>query len=199
MGRGEAKTYSKEFEEAWIAYGKPKNSSKSLAYTAFLKVCKNVPLDLLLEEIGCYNKWLYDQTQKQGREYPKCHMATWLNQGRHDSFEEEAKAAIALREARGGQPEPGLSDNAQTWETPAAFGWRPKDKFKMTLIKLDKDACFSAIYHNWIRLTIFKDEFPVQIVCPTEYHRREVERRFGKVLRHAFGQDVELTVAEKIP
>lgn len=190
-------TYSAEFEQVWQSYGKVKNQSKSKAYSSFLKL--KINLELLLAEIRCYRSWLTDQSKKQGREYPQCHLATWLNQGRFESFEDEAKELLS----RASHLTSGR-DFSQ-----ATNGWDSKQwaAVKCALIQHDRDLSPGAIYETWIKPTRFYYAGPMgtvlpnvphpHIECPSEYHRSELEKRFGNILRKAFGTDLVIIAAKK--
>lgn len=204
--------YTKEFCDAWTLYGSPKSSSKSLAFRNWLRLGKDRPSqELILAEISCYNRWLAEESSKNGREYPKCHMATWLAQRRYEGFEDDAQAMIAAGKHQDGHSMADASATAQSWVG------GPGESLTNAFIALKgrggtaMEVGYHAIIQKWFWPTVFSYavceggwgspvKTPVTILCPNQFHRDELEKRFGEVIRKAFGPDVQLTVAaKKIP
>lgn len=185
--------YTEEFELAWKTYGPVKNSSKTKAFQAFKKLNgSKPPTDVFVAEITCYNNWLEAQSKKSGKEYPKCHMATWINQRRFESFEIEAKELLSRATEKATD-----SDNS-SW----AHG--PAGKLSAAIGKSwDAYPGIAA----WIKGTRFFYAGPTgtvppnvphpHIECPSEYHRSELENRFGTILRKAFGDDLRIIAVKK--
>lgn len=160
--------YTEEFELAWKTYGPVKNSSKTKAFQAFKKLNgSKPPTDVLVAEITCYNNWLEAQSKKSGKEYPKCHMATWINQRRFESFEIEAKEllSVATEKATDGSSKPSLVDIPRAWMAGVEFAYSPG----------------------------------LTLLCPNEFHMVELEKRYGRLLRATYGQDLIIAVKKTGP
>lgn len=174
--------YTAEFQAFWTLYGSPKNSSKADAAKAWAQTRKYHPKpEMLLACVQAYNTWLVSEQTKNGNGFPaKCHAATWLRGLRFEGFMDDAEAILR---AQDGHSQADLSATAKSWEG------RPRALI-MALVDPDE-------FGVWLPQTTFIPGQPVEIRSPSQFHRDELERRFGKVIRQAFGEDVQLTVAKK--
>lgn len=176
--------YPLDFIEAWQHYKNPKNASKSIAYSCWMRIKDRPDQALFIACIKAYNSWLDDQTKRNGREYPKCHMATWLRQRRWESFLDDAEAI--LRASQTGSAPEALAI-AKSW---AGAPWA---SLKAVLGPDD------AGIENWVSKATFIASQHPEIRSPSKFHAEELEKRFGRVLRKAF-PDVRLTyVGQKNP
>lgn len=194
--------YTQDFMLFWTRYGAPKSASKQDAFKAWNQIAKfRPPQDLLLAEVSAYNLWLAEQAAKAGREYPKLHPSTFLRQARYEGFEDDAQAILRVADEHS---QADLSARAKSWD-----GW-PWSVLKAAIVQCNPDWSPGTIFENWIRQTVFSYaeceggcgspvKTPATIISPSQFHRDELEKRFGKVIRQAFGQDVQLTVAKKWP
>lgn len=177
--------YTKEFLDFWTVYGPPKNASKKDAFKAWNQVAKARPgQELMLACASAYNLWLASEHAQNGKGYPaKKHPATWLRGECWDGFLEDAGKAV------GAVPVP----------EPESRSWLdgPFQTLKTALIAENRDWSPGAIYENWFRRTVFVDGNPVEIRCPSEFHKTALSQRFGDVIKKAFGHDTRLTVAGK--
>lgn len=179
--------YTDDFEALWKAYGPVKNSSKIMAFKAFTKLTveERPEQSLFLAEISCYNKWIDEESKKQGRPYPKCHMATWLNQRKFEGWEDDARAILAAQEANLGA----TLVSAYSWVETGAW-----PRLEAALISSISDVSPVAVFESFIRQTTFIPGNPPEIKCPSKFHRDQVENKFGIALKRAFGE-VKLTVS----
>lgn len=180
--------YPLDFVEAWQHYKNPKNASKSMAYSCWMRIKDRPDQALFIACIKAYNSWLDDQTKRNGREYPKCHMATWLRQRRWESFLDDAEAIIASEKAVHGRLDSDGFARAHSWEGPQ---WDA----------LQAAAGKDGLGPNslWILQAAYISSQPPEIRSPSKFHAEELEKRFGRVLRKAF-PDVRLTyVGQKNP
>lgn len=190
--------YTEDFELAWKAYNAPKGSSKTIAQGKWDRLGKDRPgQELMLAMIAAYNNWLTKENEgrHRGREHPKCHFATWLFQRRYESFEDDAQGILASRKLQDG--------HSQADEFAIAKSWAGQP---LASLKAAANGEFAAMI-PWISKTVFFYRGPMgtippnipipHIESPSQFHRDELERRFGKVIRQAFGPDVILSVAKK--
>lgn len=185
--------YTEDFNAFWKAYRSPdlKNSSKLGAFQAWQKTIKSRPsLEIMLACVEAYDNWLIAERAKNKNGFPaKCHAATFLSprQERWEGFLDDAEAILATQKPQDGHSQADLSATAKSW-TP---GWLAA--LKAAGVEPNQ------IEHWFLPATLIYrvGQDKVEIRSPSQFHRDELERRFGEVIRKAFGPDVQLTVSAK--
>jgi hypothetical protein len=181
--------YPLDFNEFWVEYKPPKTASKPDALKAWKQTERLRPSqDVLIACVQAYNSWLADQSKSSGRECPKLHASTFLRQARYEGFMDDATAIL---EAQQGHSQADLSASAKTWEG------APLAALMAMLGGADGDTPREAIFDAWIAPTVMIRSMPMEIRCPSKFHRDYLENKFGAVIRRALGPDTQLTVAGK--
>jgi hypothetical protein len=167
--------YSPDFEVLWRAYDAPPNSSKLKAYEAYKKA-KDIPSDdMLLLCINAYNSWL--KQQKGVSPYPKCHMATWINQARWEGFMDKAEQMQTIQAKVQESKEAMISASRQSW---------PKDIIEK--LKLP-----DPVLEAWIIPCTYVSGPPPQIVAPKRMHANYLREKLIDRLERAIGPGVVIS------
>ncbi len=163
--------YEDNFQELWRAYQAPTVSSKKIAYESYLRAGKTGVLPehgILLQAVEAYKRWLI-QNSKPGREHPKAHLSTWINQQRWEGFLEEAATATAKEQVQ----------NAD------ADSWPPDILAALNLPQ--------PVIASWFLPTKFIPGTPPTIECRARFHANWLNERFRRNIERVLGPGVIIT------
>lgn len=169
--------YPDGFLRLWREYGSPKNSSKSKAYEAYRKAQDKPSDELLLHCIAAYCSFIRENSRY--REYPKCHMATWLNQGRWESFMDDAEKALTQENKHKEAKDADVQASGQTW--PAEV--------------IGRLGLPDAVLRTWILPCALIQSQPAEVVAPRKFHAQWLREKFLDRLQRVLGDGVKITYA----
>lgn len=171
-------SYAADFEEARAAYRPPKNDSKSDAYSAWTKTAKQRMSagafgHRMVECCRLYSAWIDEENVKRARQrqndYPKKHMATWLNKRGWENFLADAETAFTKATVDAAKQK----ILCEGWEDEAA-----------KLIAELTDARFTAWFDN----VQVRRGPPVEVMFPNSFKASYVAKSFSYAMRRAFGE-----------
>lgn len=173
----EKMVYDPDFNRAWLAYRAPRNASKIEAAKAWDKLRKGKLLPAepaMIGAIEAYNSWLADVSGRQGKEYPKLHFATFLNQRRFEGWFPEEPVQSLIQAA----PEPSSSSWPQGIQ----------DKFAATGLS-------QAEWQAWMAPSNFIAGPPPSIICPSKLFVSMIEARYRRIIDRVISPETRVSVS----